>query len=108
LCLFPAVRVNGLVSSAIITAIAMDNVTSLQGTVEKVEGKLVLLIPLNVGGDQFIACSKSISELQGEYLKVVIPEWLAGMLRIEEGSLVTVDNENGKLNIHPVNPHPLQ
>lgn len=63
----------------------MGNVTTLQGSVEKVDGKLVLYIPLSAGGDQFIECSKGISELQGEYLKVVIPEWLAGTLRIEEG-----------------------
>jgi len=81
----------------------MDNVTSLQGPIEKIDGKLTLLIPLEAGGDQFIECSKGISEIQGEYLKITIPEWLSGMLRIEEGSLVSVDNENGKFNIHPIN-----
>ena len=75
----------------------MDNVTSLQGPIEKIDGKLTLLIPLEAGGDQFIECSKGISEIQGEYLKITIPEWLSGMLRIEEGSLVSVDNENGNL-----------
>jgi hypothetical protein len=60
------------------------------------------------GGDQFIECSRGISEIQGEYLKVTIPEWLSGMLRIEEGSLVSVNNANGKFNIVPVNPLPLQ
>ena len=30
------------------------------------------------------------------------------MLRIEEGSVVSVDNENGKFNIHPINPVPVQ
>jgi len=44
----------------------------------------------------------------GRYLKIVIPEWLAGTLRIEEGSLVSVDNKGGKLNIHPIDPLPLQ
>ena len=88
--------------------VAMEDVTSLQGPVEKVDGKLVLSIPMIAGGDQFIECSKGISEVQGEYLKIIIPEWLAGMLRIEEGSLVTVDNANGKFNIHPVNPNPIQ
>ncbi|MGA8537907.1 MAG: hypothetical protein WB566_00325 [Terriglobales bacterium] len=82
----------------------MDNVTSLQGPIEKIEGKLTLMIPLEAGGDQFIECSKGISEIQGEYLKITIPEWLSGMLRIEEGCLVSVDNENGKFNIHPISP----
>jgi hypothetical protein len=86
----------------------MENVTSLQGPVEKVDGQLVLFIPLSAGGDQFIECSKGISEVQGEYLKIIIQEWLAGMLRIEEGSIVSVNNENGKLNIYPVNPLPIQ
>ncbi|HVM92487.1 MAG TPA: hypothetical protein VMT67_06720 [Terriglobales bacterium] len=81
---------------------------SLQGPVEKIEGKLTLLIPLAAGGDQFIECSKGISEIQGEFLKITIPEWLAGMLRIDDGSLVSVDNANGKFNIHPIDPAPLQ
>ena len=86
----------------------MDNATSLQGPIEKIDGKLTLMIPLDAGGDQFIECSKGISEIQGEYLKITIPEWLSGMLRIEEGSLVSVDNENRKFNIHPINPGLLQ
>ena len=53
-------------------------------------------------------CSKGISEVEGEYLKITIPEWLAGMLRISEGSIVSIDNENGKCNIRPANPAPVQ
>ena len=94
--------------ASVIMSVAMENVTSLQGPVEKIEGKLVLFIPLSAGGDQFIECSRGISEVQGEYLKIIIPEWLAGTLRIEEGSVVTVDNENGKFNIRPVSPQPIQ
>ena len=86
----------------------MDDVSSLQGPVEKSDGKLVLRIPLEAGGSQFIECSRGISEIEEGYLKIVIPEWLAGMLRIEEGTLVSVDNANGKFNIHPVNPKPFQ
>jgi hypothetical protein len=86
----------------------MENVTSLQGPVEKIDGKLVLLIPLSAGGDQFIECCKGISELHGEYLKITIPEWLSGVLRIEDGSVVSVDNSDGKFNIHAVDPRPIQ
>jgi len=85
-----------------------ENFTSLQGPVEKTDGKLVLYIPLSAGGNQFIECSKGIFEVEGEFLKIVIPEWLAGMLRIEDGSLVKVDNKDGKFNIHPVDPGPIQ
>jgi len=86
----------------------MENITSLQGPVEKIDGKLVLYVPPSAGGDQFIACSKGISEEEGQFLKVVIPEWLAGMLRVENGSLVNVDNKDGKFNIHPVDPRPIR
>ena len=85
-----------------------DDVTSLQGPVEKIDGKLILRIPLEAGASEFLDCSRVISEVEGDYLKITIPEWLAGMLRIYEGSLVSVDNANGKFNIHPVDPKPLQ
>lgn len=85
-----------------------DDVFSLTGPVELIEGKLTLQIPLDAGGDQFIECSRGISEIEGDSLKVVIPDWLAGMLRIEAGDLVSVDNANGKFNIQPVNPRPIQ
>jgi hypothetical protein len=85
-----------------------DDIISLQGPVEKIEGKLVLRIPLEAGGRELIECSRGISEVEKDYLKIAIPEWLAGMLRIDEGSLVSVDNRNGKCNIHPIDPAPLQ
>jgi hypothetical protein len=84
------------------------DLTSLQGPVEKEDGKLVLRIPLEAGGAEFVQCSRGISEIEGNQLKVTIPEWLAGMLRIDEGSLVSVDNANGKFNIHPLDPKPIQ
>lgn len=86
----------------------MDEVASLQGPVEKIDGKLVLRIPLEAGGAEFVACSRGISEVKDGYLVVEIKEWLAGMLRIEAGDLVHVDNSNGKFNITPVNPRPVQ
>jgi hypothetical protein len=86
----------------------MDDVFSLQGPVQKEDNKLVLRIPMEAGASNFLECSRGISEIDGEYLKIVIPEWLAGMLRIDEGSVVSVDNANGKFNIHPVDPKPLQ
>ncbi len=85
-----------------------DDVFSLTGPVELIDGKLMLLIPLDAGGDQFIECSRGVSEIEGNNLKVVIPEWLAGLIRVEAGDLVTVDNENGQFSIRPVNARPLQ
>jgi hypothetical protein len=79
----------------------------LEGPIEKIDGVLTLLIPLSEGGDQLIKCSRGISEVQGENLKIVIQEWLAGLLRIEEGDLVIIDNRGGKFNIRPVNARPI-
>ena len=85
-----------------------DDITSLQGPVERIDGKLVLRIPLEAGGTEFVDCSRGISEIEGDFLKITISEWMAGMLRIEAGSFVSVDNRDGKCNIHPINPSPLQ
>ena len=76
-----------------------DHVTSLSGPVESVKGKLVLQIPLAAGGDQLVAASRGIGIVVDDYLEVTIPEWLAQMQGIAEGSIVTVDNRNGKFNI---------
>jgi hypothetical protein len=88
--------------------LVLKDVISVRGPVEKINGKYTLLIPLEAGADQLIECSRGISEVQGQYLKIVIPDWLAGMLRIEDGDLVSVNNADGKLHIHPVNPRPVQ
>jgi hypothetical protein len=85
-----------------------DDVISLQGPVEKLDGKLVLRIPLDAGGNELIQCSRGISEIEGDFLKITISEWLSGVLPIEAGSLVSVDNRDGKCNIQPINPLPLQ
>jgi hypothetical protein len=76
----------------------MAETMSLQGPVFKVNGQLMLLIPLEAGG---IEGARGVSEAQGSYLKVAIPEWIAGLLRIEEGDTVCVSNWDGKLHIEP-------
>lgn len=86
----------------------MDDEFALQGPVEKIDGKLMLLIPLDAGGDRFIDSSRGIAEVEGKYLKIIIQDWLADMLRIKEGSIVTVSHKDGKFNIQPLNPMPLQ
>jgi hypothetical protein len=75
--------------------------TSLQGPVLMVNGQLTLMIPLEDGGAELAACSRGISEVAGPCLKIAIPEWLAGMLRIDEGDIVRVSNWDGKLRIEP-------
>ena len=85
----------------------MEDVMSLEGPALKVNGELVLIIPLSVGGDELMKCSHGISEVRGEFLKIVIPEWLAGMLQVEEGDLVSVHNTDGNFHISPSNPRPV-
>ena len=57
---------------------------SLQGPVLKVNGELMLLIPLEDGGAAEVEGARGVCDAQGSYLKVAIPEWIAGLLRIEE------------------------
>jgi len=77
----------------------MFEVTSLTGPIEAIEGKLLLRIPLDVGGDKLADCSKGISKIQDGFLCIEIRDWLAQKLKISEGSFATVDNAGGKLNI---------
>jgi hypothetical protein len=77
----------------------MEEVMELEGPVLKVDGQLVLMIPLDGGGAKLVECSRVISEVKMEFLRVAIPEWIAGMLRIEEGDIVRVSNSDGKLQI---------
>lgn len=77
----------------------MADYISLEGPVEVDGENLTLRIPLEAGGDQLAPFAKGIGEVEGEDLVVVIQPWLATMLRIEAGSLVVVDNANGKFNI---------
>jgi hypothetical protein len=63
------------------------------------DGHLVLLIPLAAGGSELVACSRGIGEVEGEYLKIVILDWLARELGIREGSLVDVSNADGKFHL---------
>jgi len=81
----------------------MEDLMSWEGLVVKVADELMLLIPLD-GGAELMECSRGISEVQSEYLKIVIPEWLAGMLRIEEGDLVSVGNADGQFHIQTRSP----
>jgi hypothetical protein len=85
----------------------MDEELSLEGPVLRINGEWMLLIPLEGGGAELVECSRGVSEVQGEFLKIVIPEWLAGVLRIEEGDLLRVQESNGTLNIQPREARPV-
>ena len=72
---------------------------SLEGPVELISGQLTLQIPLAAGDDELAPLARGIGEIDGENLNVVIQPWLAEKLNIEAGSLVAVDNFNGKFTI---------
>ena len=82
------------------------NPVSIKGPVLRVGGKFTLLIPLEAGGNDLIKCSRGIAEIEGEDLKVTIEDWLADKMGLEEGSLVHVDNEDGKFNITAIEAKP--
>lgn len=77
----------------------MANVTSLQRFVENIDGKLMLRIPLAAGGRELVECSRGISEVDGDFLNIVIPDWLAEKLGISEGTTLVVGNANDRFNI---------
>jgi anaerobic selenocysteine-containing dehydrogenase len=78
-----------------------EHVTSLSGPVDLVDGRLMLQIPLEHGGDQFVAVSRRIGTVVGDELHVTIPDWLAQKLGIVDGTIVDIDNRDGKFNIRP-------
>jgi hypothetical protein len=82
------------------------NPVSIKGPVSKVGGKFTLLIPLGAGGNDLIKCSRGIAEIEGEDLKVTIPDWLADKMGLEEGSLVHVDNDESRFNITAIEAKP--
>jgi hypothetical protein len=79
----------------------MTEIVSLNGPIEEIDGELVLLIPLPAGGDVLAATAQGIGQIEGKFLKVTIPPWLAAKLQITTGSIVNVNNKEGKFNIYP-------
>ncbi len=79
----------------------MDEITSIVGPVESIDGQLMLRIPLAFGGAELAKYARGIGEIQDDLLIVPIPDWLAEKLHIGEGSTVVIDNADGKFNIHP-------
>lgn len=66
---------------------------------EIIDGELAILIPLEAGGAALAPLARGMGEIDGEFLKVVIQPWLAEKRRIDAGSLVIIDNANGKFTI---------
>ena len=77
----------------------MDDFMSIEGPVDRVGADLVIRIPLEEGGEELAPFARGIGEIKEGCLCVVIQPWLAEKLRIREGSLVIIDNMNGKFTI---------
>jgi hypothetical protein len=75
-----------------------NSIISLAGPVDLIDGKLTLIIPLEYGAG-LVECSRGIGEVRDGELVIVIQDWLAEKLAIVEGSVVVVDNRNGKFNL---------
>jgi hypothetical protein len=69
----------------------------LEGPVDLIDGNLTLRIPLEYGAG-LVEYSRGIGEVRDGELVIVIQDWMAKFLAITEGSIVLVDNRNGKLN----------
>ena len=84
----------------------MENTTYSEWPIVKANGELMLLVPLaeTIGT---VKPSRSFLDAQGEFLKIVIPEWLAEMLEVQEGDFLRVSNADGEFQIQPVQPRPV-
>lgn len=84
-----------------------QGVVTVTAPLEKLEGKLVLRIPLEKGGDAMAQCARGISQIRDGHLVIEIQGWLLGLLRVAEGDRVEVSNCDGRFNIQPADPPPL-
>jgi hypothetical protein len=74
-------------------------VISIEGPIELHGDQLAVRIPLEAGGSELAPLTRGIGVVDGDFLIVVIKPWLAEKLNITLGSLVVVDNKNGKFTI---------
>jgi hypothetical protein len=79
--------------------LAMSDIVSLYGPIEREGSRLVIRIPLDQGGGDLHLVCQQISEIDGDDLVVPIPDWLAEKIQVGEGTMVYVDNRGGKFNI---------
>ena len=75
------------------------NIVEMAGPVEEENGKLLLRIPLFQGGEEFVHVTEGISEIDGPFLKIILPQWLVQKLDLREGSRVAIDNKDRTFNM---------
>jgi hypothetical protein len=77
----------------------MAREVSIKGPIEKIDGKLMLLIPLAVGGRELAECTKGIGRVEGDFLKIEVMPWMADKLGVSEGTIMAVDNSTGEFRM---------
>lgn len=77
----------------------MSREVFIKGPIEMVEGRLILQIPLAVGGDELKECTKGIGHVEGQFLIIEILPWMAEKLGVSEGTIMAVDNSTGEFRM---------
>ena len=77
----------------------MSREVSIKGPLEKIDGKLVLQIPLAVGGRELADYTKGIGHVEGHFLKIEVLPWMAEKLGVSEGTVMSVDNITGEFRM---------
>lgn len=72
---------------------------SLEGPVERFNGRLVLRIPLEAGGQRLRQTVCAECPVEGKDLIVAVPDWIASQFHLAEGHAVHLDDRWGRLNI---------
>ena len=71
----------------------------IQGPIELVNDQFCLMIPLEAGGDELVPLTTKIATVEGDMLKVVVPDWMMKYLGLRVDGLVDIDIVDGKFNI---------
>jgi len=81
----------------------MENTMYSEWPIVKANGELMLLVPLaeSIGSVKHLG---SFLDMQGKFLKIVIPGWLAEILEVGEGDFLCVSHADGDFQIQPVQP----
>jgi hypothetical protein len=77
----------------------MSDPVSVKSSIELIDGQLTLRIPLDEGGEELISCTSRFASVESDYLYITLPDWMTERLGVSEGSVVVVDNRDGKFNV---------
>ena len=78
----------------------------ITGPVELVDDRFCLRIPLAMCGEELIQLTSRIAQVEGDTLKVVIPDFMMKFLNLRVGGLAVVDIVEGRFNIKSADWNP--